>query len=133
MPNVFIGGTSVGGCNDGSPGLLPLMAQPGALDSLLPKKRKKLQAPKFSLPSFPSIKFPANPFAKKAEKHQDAPAAPKKAEKTVEAKLAPEPVVVEAEVVKVRIIEKKTKTKKLFIQVSKDQTLSWSPDDYRRG
>ena len=23
--------------------------------------------------------------------------------------------------------------KKLFIQVSKDQTLSWSPDDYRRG
>ena len=25
------------------------------------------------------------------------------------------------------------KLKKLFIQVNKDQTLSWSPDDYRRG
>ena len=27
----------------------------------------------------------------------------------------------------------KKKKKKLVIQVSKDQTLSWSPDDYRRG
>ena len=29
--------------------------------------------------------------------------------------------------------KKKTKKKTIYIQVSKDQTLSWSPDDHRHG
>jgi hypothetical protein len=34
IPSVFIGGVSVGGCNDGGPGIRPLIAQ-GGLDAAL--------------------------------------------------------------------------------------------------
>ena len=34
VPNVFIGGKSIGGCNDGDPGLVPLLEQ-GQLTELL--------------------------------------------------------------------------------------------------
>ena len=36
MPNIFIKGTGIGGCNDGTPGLMPLIAQDG-LEELLSK------------------------------------------------------------------------------------------------
>ena len=35
MPNVFIAGESIGGCNDGTPGLMPLIAEKGAFEAAL--------------------------------------------------------------------------------------------------
>lgn len=34
MPNIFIGGTSIGGCNDGTPGLIPLVNE-GKLEAMV--------------------------------------------------------------------------------------------------
>lgn len=37
IPSVFVAGESIGGCNDGSPGVRPLIAQPGGLAAALEK------------------------------------------------------------------------------------------------
>ena len=43
IPHVFIAGASIGGCNDGSPGLRPLIAQ-GGLEEALSKSSPEYQA-----------------------------------------------------------------------------------------
>eukprot|EP00241_Pyramimonas_parkeae_P011728 CAMPEP_0114261846 /NCGR_PEP_ID=MMETSP0058-20121206/21392_1 /TAXON_ID=36894 /ORGANISM="Pyramimonas parkeae, CCMP726" /LENGTH=221 /DNA_ID=CAMNT_0001377483 /DNA_START=77 /DNA_END=742 /DNA_ORIENTATION=+ len=60
MPNIFIGGNSIGGCNDGTPGLMPLIAS-GELELLLPSKPVPVQVVRGFKNPFANLK---NPFAK---------------------------------------------------------------------